>query len=88
MIPPHQPRGDPSVPLYNAAIQTPCSPQVMGEIPLGPWGPAQCAACNGGPLKVQEEMCLGSQGNRDEGSPHREGLQLLVLPLNGFGGLD
>lgn len=59
-----------------------------GEIPLGPWGPAQCAACNWEPLKMLGEMCLGSQANQDEGSPHSEGLQFLVLPLNGFGGLD
>ena len=34
------PGGDPSVPLYNAAIQPPCSPQVMGGNPIRAMGPS------------------------------------------------
>lgn len=80
--------GIPLSPCTMLPFSLPARHKSWGEIPLGPWGPAQCAACNWEPLKVLGEMCLGSQADQDEGSPHSEGLQLLVLPLNVFGGLD
>lgn len=79
----------PPPPHTMRPFRLPARHKAWGEIPLVPWGPALCGACNWEPLKSAGEMFLAASVSGDEGfTPAERDSGSCLLPLNGFDGPD